>query len=64
MSPQRGLISAELLERNRRFRQKLLKFVRAAHQLFLGTLVPALKIDDNKLTRLVVLQTVNNPILS
>ena len=49
--PKRGLVVAELLERGRRFQNKLLKYVRAAHQIFMGTLVPALKIDDDKLVR-------------
>ncbi|KAL5260885.1 hypothetical protein ACHWQZ_G006803 [Mnemiopsis leidyi] len=48
---QRGLLSAELLERSKRFQKRLLKFVHAAHQLFLSTLVPALNIDPSKLTR-------------
>ncbi|XP_063677945.1 DNA replication factor Cdt1-like [Bolinopsis microptera] len=48
---QRGLVSAELLERSKRFQKRLLKFVHSAHQLFLSTLVPTIKIDPAKLTR-------------
>ena len=47
----RGLISAELLERARRFKDKLMVHIRAAHQKFLSTLVPPLKIEDSKLVR-------------
>ena len=50
---QRGLVSAELLERSKRFQQRLLTFVHSAHQLFLSTLVPTIKIDPAKLTRFI-----------
>ena len=46
-----GLITTELLERNRRFAGKLMAFVKRAHQKFLGEQVPPLKIDDNQLAR-------------